>query len=331
MEFSIFKNTFIKNNYTFLYDIPDNIFDMLLYIMNIKYLQNDENMGESLVKNDDIINFIINILSYNDNTLLIDRDEFVKKFMYYFNFHPSLIYKINIPFNNIVSKYFISIYCANQYSIDIFLSSNVYEEFVSLEKLSTEFSKLKKDKKTKLENYIYENYVPFDQKFLKIYIHNKDYFYISKEYKSYIPKSIYISKFPEVYETKDLKKFYIYNIYGLDDKIYYKMFFEYPEIFEKYIQGKANIKEINISLIAEIAKNKSLFLEYKNIFQKLLTSKNNIGLFYNLWKKIKSNRNLFLIDVENVKKISINNFEDNFKYYYLIQNIRCIYSIINAD
>lgn len=331
MEFSIFKNTFIKNNYTFLYDLPDNIFDMLLYIMNIKYLQNDENMGESLIKNDDIVNFIINILSYNDNTLLIDKDEFVKKFTYYFNFHPSLIYKIKIPFNNIVSKYFISIYCANQYYIDIFLSNNVYEEYLLLEKLSNEFSKMKKDKKIKLENYIYENYIPYDPKFSKIYVYNKDYFYISKEYKSYIPKSIYISKFPEIYETRNLKKFYIYNIYGIDDKIYYKMFFEYPEIFEKYIQGKANIKEINISLIAEIAKNKSLFLEYKPIFQKLLTSKDNVGLFYNLWKKIKANKNLFLIDIDTVKKISISDFEDNFKYYYLIQNIRCIYSIINAD
>jgi len=331
MQFSSFKNTFIKNNYTFLYELPDNIFDMLLYIMNIKYLQNDENMGESLIKNDDVINFIINILSYNDNTLLIDKDEFVKKFTYYFNFHPSLIYKIKIPLSNIVAKYFIAIYCANQYNIDIFLSTTTFEEYQILENLNTEFSKNKKDKKLKIENYIYDNYIPNDPNFSKIYMNNKDYFYISKEYKSYIPKSIYISKFPEIYETRSLKKFYLYNIHGMDNKIYYKMFFEYPETFEKYIEGKLNIKEINISLIADIAKNKSFFLEYKSTFQKLLVSNNNVGLFYNLWKKIKSDKNIFLIDVENVKKISITNFEDNFKYYYLIQNIRCIFSILNIE
>jgi len=330
MEFSTFKNTFIKNNYSFLYDMPDNIFDMLLYVMNIKYLQNDENMGQMLVKSEEVLNYIINIWSYNDNTLLIDKDEFVDKFTYFFHFHPSLIYKIKISISNIVSKYFISLYCALQFNIDIYQSFNPYEEYMILESLNNNFNKLKKDKKTKLENYIYDNYVPYDVNFGKIYMNNKDLFFISKEYKSYIPSSIYISKFPEVYENRKYKKFYIYNIQGTDNKIYYKRFFETPENFEKYMEGKIDIKEINISLIADIAKNKAVFLELKEILQKLLTCKDNIGLFYNNWKKIKSNKNFFLISVDNLKKMTTQEFENEFKYYYLIQNIRCIFSIINS-
>lgn len=331
MDFRSFKNLFIKDNYGFIYNMPENLFDLFLYILNMKYIKLDNEIYVTYKDEEDkMINYIITIFSYNEETLLLDKEEFVNNFIDYFQFHPSLIYKIRIPLDNIVAKYFISIYCAYKYYIDIFQSSNQYEEYLILEKLNRDYDVLqqknKNKKNLKLDQYIYDNYIPFDYNFRLIYNNNKDLFFINKEYKSYIYKDLY-KNFIDVYNNRNYKKFYVHNIQG-SGKVYYKLFFEKPEIFQKYIQGKIELKEISISLITDIAKNKNVYINNKEDLKKLLVCNNNIGSFYNIWKKLKNLNNFFLIDIDNYKKISLSEFEKNFNYYYLIQNIRFIFYVL---
>jgi len=194
MDFRTFKNTFIKDNYSFLYNMPEYLFDLFLYILNMKYVR--LNNGEIYItyQDDKMVNYIITIFSFNEDTLLLDKNEFVKNFIEYFQFHPSLIYKIKIPLDNVVAKYFISLYCAQTFLIDIFQSNEQYQEYLILQSLQDEYNSNvnTKNKKTlKLDQYIYDNYVPYDYTFGVIYNNNKDLYFINKEYKSYIHKEIY--------------------------------------------------------------------------------------------------------------------------------------------
>jgi len=131
----------------------------------------------------------------------------------------------------------------------------------------------------------------------------------------------------DVYKYRNYKKFYVYNIQG-NDKIYYKLFFEKPEDFQRFLQNEIDIREISISLISDVAKNKAVYLGYKDMLKKLVNSCNNIGMFYNIWRKLKDNPNFFLIDLNSYRKISLQEFEKNFNYYYLIQNIRFIFYVL---
>jgi len=330
MDFRTFKNTFIKDNYSFLYNMPEYLFDLFLYILNMKYVR--LNNGEIYItyQDDKMVNYIITIFSFNEDTLLLDKNEFVKNFIEYFQFHPSLIYKIKIPLDNVVAKYFISLYCAQTFLIDIFQSNEQYQEYLILQSLQDEYNSNvnTKNKKTlKLDQYIYDNYVPYDYTFGVIYNNNKDLYFINKEYKSYIHKEIYSKCCMDVYKYRNYKKFYVYNIQG-NDKIYYKLFFEKPEDFQRFLQNEIDIREISISLISDVAKNKAVYLGYKDMLKKLVNSCNNIGMFYNIWRKLKDNPNFFLIDLNSYRKISLQEFEKNFNYYYLIQNIRFIFYVL---
>ena len=128
MDFKNFKNTFIKDNYSFIYNMPEYLFDLLLYILNIKYVKLKNNETFLTYKDDKMVNYIITIFSYNEDTLLVDKNEFIHNFLEYFQFHPSLIYKIKIPLDNIVAKYFISLYCAQNFLIDIVFYYRFYSK-----------------------------------------------------------------------------------------------------------------------------------------------------------------------------------------------------------